>query len=93
MTYYKDNKYNNTILQEYINEDFIKWIKEIWAPINKDIVQNFRNFLQENRVFVFKDRGIIRDNIQEQVINAKEEHKQTLQEIEYHLYIIKKLNL
>ena len=78
IVYYKDSKYNNTALQEYIKEDFIRWIKEIQASVNKDIVQDFRNFLQENRVFVPKDGGIIRDNIQEQVLNVKEEHKWTL---------------
>ena len=78
MAYYKDSEYNDTALQEYIKEDFIRQIKEIQAPINKDIVQDFRNFLQENRVFVPKDRGVIRDNIQEQVLNVKEEHEQTL---------------
>ena len=78
MAHYKDSKYNNTALQECIKEDFIRQIKEIQAPINKDIIQDFYNFLQENRVFVPKDRGVIRDNIQEQVLNAKEEYKQTL---------------
>ena len=39
---------------------------------------DFRNFLQENRVFVPKDGGIIGDNIQEQVIDAKEEYEWTL---------------
>ena len=78
MAYYKDSKYNNTALQEYIKEDFIRWTKEIQAPINKDIVQDFCNFLQENGVFIPKDRGVIKDNIQEQVFNVKEEHKQTL---------------
>ena len=78
MAYYKDSKYNNTALQEYIKEDFIRWTKEIQAPVNKDIIRDFRNFLQENGVFIPKDRGTIRDNIQEQVINIKEEHKQTL---------------
>ena len=63
ITHYKDSKYNNTALQEYIKEDFIKQIKEIQAPINKDIIQDFRNFLQENGVFIPKDRGAIRDNI------------------------------
>jgi hypothetical protein len=40
-------------------------------------------------VFVPIDGGNIRDNIQEHVINAKEEHKWTLQEIEHQ----KKLSL
>ena len=75
MVYYKDSEYNNTILQECIREDFVRWIKETWAPIRKDIVQDFRDFLQENRVFVPKDGGAIKDNIQEQVINAKKEHE------------------
>ena len=78
IVYYKDSKYDNTALQKYIREDFIRWIKEIQAPIKKDIVQDFRNFLRENRVFVPKDRGTIRDNIQEQVFDAEKEHKQTL---------------
>ena len=78
IVYYKDSEYNNTILQYYIKEDFVRQIKEIQVPINKDIVQNFRNFLQEYRVFVPIDRGVIRDNIQEYIINVKEEYKQTL---------------
>ena len=78
MVYYIDSKYNNTMLQYYIKEDFIRQIKEIQVPINKDIIQEFHNFLQEYRVFVPIDRGIIRDNIQEYIINAKEEYKQTL---------------
>ena len=45
------------------------------GPVNKDIIQDFRNFFYKNRVFVPKDKGIIRDNIQEQVINVKEEYK------------------
>ena len=61
--HYKDSKYNNTVLWEYIKEDFIKQIKETQAPINKDVVQDFRNFFQKNGVFVSKDRGIIGDNI------------------------------
>ena len=66
------------MLWYYMKEDFVGWIKEIQAPANKDIVQDFRNFLWENGVFVPMDRGAIGDNIQEQVINAKEEHEQTL---------------
>ena len=38
------------------------------------------------------DGGNIEDNIQEHVINAKEEHKWTPQEIEHQLRAIKKLN-
>ena len=45
-------------------------------------MRDFRNFLWENGVFVPKDGGAIGDNIQEQVINAEEEHKWTPQEIE-----------
>ena len=46
---------------------------------NVNIVQDFRNFLQENGVFVPINRGgIIRDNIQKQVLNTEEEYKQTL---------------
>ena len=44
MVYYKDSKYNNTTIWDYIKEDFIKQIKETWAFINKDIIQNFHNF-------------------------------------------------
>ena len=65
IVYYKDSKYNDTALWEYIKENFVRWIKEIQAPVNKDIVQDFYNFLQENRVFIPKDGGTIRDNIQE----------------------------
>ena len=78
MVYYKDNKYNNTTLQEYIKEDFVKQTKEIQASVKKDIIQDFRNFLQENKVYIPRDGGIIKDNIQEQVINVKEEDKWTL---------------
>ncbi len=92
MAYYKDSKYNNTILWEYMKEDFIGWTKETWAPVNKDIVWEFCDFLRENGVFVPKDGGSIRDNIQEQVLDAKEEHKWTPQEIKYQLRTIKKFN-
>ena len=64
IVYYKNSEYDNTILQEYIREDFIKWIKEIQASTKKDIIQDFYNFLQENGVFVPINRGAIKDNIQ-----------------------------
>ena len=38
-------------------------------------MQDFHNFLQENKVFVPKDGGIIKNNIQEQVIDIKEKYK------------------
>ena len=74
IVYYKDSKYNNTMLQYYIKQDFIKWIKETQISINKDIIQNFRNFLGEYGVFIPINRGAIRDNIQEYIINAKTKH-------------------
>ena len=83
MVHYKDSEYDDTALQECIREDFVEWIKETQAPARKDIIQDFHDFLQENGVFVPKDGGTIKDNIQEQVINAKEKHKWTSQEIEY----------
>ena len=78
IAHYKDSEYNDTALQEYMREDFIKWTKETWAPAKKNIVWDFHDFLQENGVFVPKDGGTIKDNIQEQVINAKKEHEWTL---------------
>ena len=78
MAHYKDSKYNNTVLWKYIREDFIKQIKEIWALIKKNIIQDFHNFLWENGVFIFKNRDIIKDNIQEQVLDTEKEHKWTL---------------
>ena len=75
IVHYKDSKYDDTALQEYIREDFIKQIKETQAPIKKDIVQDFRNFLQKNGVFILKDGGTIGDNIQEQVLDTEKEHK------------------
>ena len=78
IAHYKDSEYDDTALQEYIREDFVRQIKEIWAPIKKDIIWDFRNFLRENGVFVPINGGNIRDNIQEQILNAKEEHKWTL---------------
>ena len=83
MAYYKDSEYNDTILWEYMKEDFIGWTKETQAPANKDIVREFRDFLWENGVFVPKDGGSIGNNIQEQVLDVKEEYKWTPQEIEY----------
>ena len=38
IAYYKDSKYNNTILQYYIKEDFIGWTKGIQTPAKKDII-------------------------------------------------------
>ena len=78
IVYYKDSKYDNTMLQYCIKEDFVRQIKEIQVPVNKDIIQDFHNFLQEYGVFIPIDRGVIRDNIQEYVINIKEEYKWTL---------------
>ena len=78
MAYYKDSKYNNIMLWYYIKEDFVGWTKETQILMNKDIVQDFCNFLWEYRVFVLIDGGVIRNNIQEYVIDAKEEHKWTL---------------
>ncbi len=66
--------------------------------MNKDIVWDFCNFLWEYRVFVPIDGGVIKDNIQEYVIDAKEEHEWTpqeikhQQEIEYQLASSKKSN-
>jgi hypothetical protein len=72
MAHYKDSEYNDIMLWYCMKEDFVGWIKETWAPAKKDIVWDFRNFLREYRVFVPKDGGIIGDNIQERVIDAKE---------------------
>ena len=65
IAYYKDSKYNNTMLQYCVREDFVKQIKETQAFTNKLIVQDFRNFLWENRVFIPMDGSAIGDNIQE----------------------------
>ena len=78
MAHYKDSEYDDTMLQYYIKEDFVGQTKEIQVLINKDIVWDFYNFLQEYRVFVPINRGVIRDNIQEHIINTKKEHKWTL---------------
>ena len=43
-------------------------------------------------MFVPINRGNIGDNIQEQILNAKEEHKWTPQKIKHQLRAIKKLN-
>jgi len=92
IAHYKDSEYNNTVLWEYIREDFVRWTKKTWAPAKKDIVWDFHDFLWENGVFVPKDGGAIGDNIQEQVIDTKEEHEWTPQEIEYQLHTMKKFN-
>ena len=63
IAYYKDNKYNDTTLWEYIREDFIKQTKKIQASARKDIIWDFCNFLQKNKVFIPKDRGTIKNNI------------------------------
>ena len=38
IAHYKDSKYNNTALWEYIREDFVKQINETWAPAKKNII-------------------------------------------------------
>ena len=38
IAYYKDSEYNDTILQYYVREDFIRQIKETQTPIKKDII-------------------------------------------------------
>ena len=70
------------------------WTTNTQALSNINIIQNFQNFLQENGVFIPINRGNIGDNIQEQVLNTKEEHKQTPQEIkiEHQIRAIKKFN-
>ena len=61
-------------------------------------MRDFRNFLRENGVFVPINGGNIGDNIQKQILDAKEEHKWTPQEIkhqqkiEYQLAYFKKFN-
>ena len=59
------------------------WTTDTQALSNINIVQNFRDFLRENRVFIPITGGIIGDNIQKQVLDAEEEHKWTPQEIKY----------
>src|SRR6266702_1113936 len=93
MAHYKDSKYDDTALWYCMKEDFVGWTKETWVPMNKDIIREFRNFLREYGVFVPINRGIIRDNIQEHIIDAKEEHEWTPQEIEHQLRTMKKFNL
>ena len=39
---------------------------------------DFHNFLWENRVFIPKDGGTIRDNIQKQVFNAEKKYKKDI---------------
>ena len=63
MAHYKDSEYNDTMLWYCIKEDFVRWIKGTWTLTKKDIVQDFRNFLQEYGVFIPMDGGTIRDNI------------------------------
>ena len=46
IVHYKDSKYNNTALQKYIREDFIKQIKEIQAFIKQ---------IKEIQAFIKKD--------------------------------------
>ena len=78
MVYYIDSKYNNIMLQYYIKENFVKQIKEIQAFIKKKLYKTSVISFKKKGVFISINRGIIRDNIQKQVINTEEEHKQTL---------------
>ena len=77
IAHYKDSEYNDTMLWYYIKEDFVRWTKETQVPVNKDIIQDFYNFLQEYGVFIPINRGVIKENIQEYIIDVKEEHKWT----------------
>ena len=76
---------DTTLIQhwEYFREDFMGWTADTWALGNINIVQNFRDFLRENGVFVPINGGNIGDNIQKQVLDAEKEHKWTPQEIEH----------
>ena len=89
---YKDSEYTGTMLWYCIKEDFAEWKKETWAIPSKDIVREFRNFIRKNGVFVPMDGRSIGEAIQGDVIDAKEEHEWTLQEIEHHLRTLKKFN-
>ena len=73
--FYRSRYYADEQLWEYFREDFVGWTADTWALGNIYIIQNFRDFLQEKGVFVPIDGGNIGDNIQKQVLNAKEEHK------------------
>jgi len=90
--FYQSRYYADIQLWEYFREDFIGWTVNTWALSNINIIRDFRDFLRENRVFIPIDGGIIGDNIQEQVLNAKEEHEWTLQEIKHQIRTIKKFN-
>ena len=60
------------------------WTADTQVLSNINIIQDFRNFLRENGVFVPIDGGgTIGDNIQEQVLDAEEEHEWTPQEIKH----------
>ena len=61
------------------------WTANTWALGNIYIIQDFQDFLREKGVFVPIDGGNIGDNIQKQVLDAKEEHEWTPQEIEHQL--------
>ena len=92
MAHYKVSEYDDTMLWYYIKEDFVRQIKETQVPINKDIIWDFRNFLQEYGVFVPINGGVIKNNIQKHVINTKKKHEWTPQEIKHQLHTIKKFN-
>ena len=81
--FYRSRYYADSQLWEYFREDFMGWTANTWALGNIYIIWDFRDFLCEKGVFVPIDGGNIRNNIQKQVLNAKEEHKWTLQEIEH----------
>ena len=81
--FYRSRYYADSQLWEYFREDFVGWTVDTWALGNTYIIRDFQDFLREKGVFVPIDGGNIGDNIQKQVLNAKEEHKWTLQEIEH----------
>ena len=70
--FYQDSYYANLQLWEYFREDFAGWTADTWALRNANIVQDFRDFLYRNGVYVTKNGNPIISNIQAVITSIEE---------------------
>jgi len=63
IVFYRNRYYTDVQLWEYFREDFVGWTANTWALGNANIIQDFRDFLRRNRVYIAKNSNPITSNI------------------------------
>ena len=70
--FYQNRCYADSQLWEYFREDFTGWTADTQAFKNANIVQDFRDFLCRNGVYVAENSNPIASNIQAVIIGIEE---------------------